>query len=79
VRRRFPSNVGPFSATAAAWIEGGNYLPNLQMHFGNREPIKILEHARASDWPNRDPFCRTALLEAQDESYTSMLSRRCRT
>jgi hypothetical protein len=26
-------NVGPFSATAAAWIEGGNYLPRLNPHF----------------------------------------------
>jgi hypothetical protein len=63
-------NVGPFSATAAAWIEGGNYLPRLNPFQGNREPIKILDQARAADWPDRDPIYRTALLEAQDESYT---------
>jgi hypothetical protein len=66
-------NVGPFSATAAAWIEGGNYLPSLPLTmgaFGAPQPLKILDQARAANWPDRDPIYRTALLEAQDESYT---------
>ena len=63
-------NVGPFSATAVAWMEGGEYLPSINpLPFTGKQPLKILEDARAADWPDRDPQYRVALLEAQDQSF----------
>ena len=64
-------NVGPFSATAAGWIEGGSHhgLPGgVAMHFG-RLPAPVAEHEPAAPGPaDRERHYSVAVLEAQRQA-----------
>jgi hypothetical protein len=69
--------VGPFSATAAAWIEGGShhYLPGgigLKSigKFGQQAP-PLLEDVTAAGPAGRDVTIRVAVIEAQYESMNA--------
>lgn len=70
-----PENVGPFSATAAGWIEGGthNYLPGglaLQMgDFGRNQQKLIDAHPKLP--AEREQHYSVAVLEAQYQSFQS--------
>jgi hypothetical protein len=64
-------NVGPFSATAAGWIEGGSHalLPGgtgLQLNqLNGPKPVRILEDASASGPAGREEKFHVALLEVR--------------
>ena len=65
-------NVGPFSATAAGWIEGGSHrmLPGGQgMGYLNKEHPPLIEDASAAARSQRGTTYVVAVLEAQDQSY----------
>lgn len=67
--------VGPFSATCAGWIEGGNhnYLPgSLAMHIG-REMPKLLEPQPALP-AQREERYRVAVLEMHCQSFLAHLA-----
>jgi hypothetical protein len=67
-------NVGPFSATAVAWIEGGSnaFLPGgTGMTLGSlsgRKPVPILEDLQPIGPANREAKYSVAVLEVQYES-----------
>src|SRR5205085_2414541 len=68
-------NVGPFSATAVGWIEGGVHhsLPGGVGvapfgEFGSRKPVPILEDLREPGPPQRERTYVVAVLEAQYRS-----------
>jgi hypothetical protein len=68
-------NTGPFSATCAAWIEGGSnhYLPGgVGMRLG-RAPIPILDAPREPGSEKRDRTYVVAVLEAQVQSVIPAL------
>jgi hypothetical protein len=64
-------NVGPFSKTAVAWIEGGSHalLPGgagiVLGQLGGRTPVPILEDASAIGPASRDESYRVAVLEVR--------------
>jgi hypothetical protein len=64
-------NVGPFSATAAGWIEGGSHalLPGgtgLQLNqLNGPKPVRILEDASTSGPAGREEKFHVALLEVR--------------
>jgi hypothetical protein len=68
-------NVGPFSATAAAWIEGGsnhNLPGGISMQFGTLgapASVRMIEDANAAGPANRDQKYSVAVLEVR---YGSM-------
>ena len=64
-------NVGPFSATAVAWIEGGShhFLPGGQFVTRNAPPL--LEDATAPGPAERDPTYSVAVLDAQYETLNA--------
>jgi hypothetical protein len=65
-------NVGPFSATAAGWIEGGSHrlLPGGQgMGYFNKPQPRLMEDASAGGSGQRNTTYVVAVLEAQDQSY----------
>jgi hypothetical protein len=68
-------NVGPFSATASAWIEGGSqeWLPGAQRalatgEFGRRTAPPLLEVATMIGPANREQAYSVAVLEAHFQS-----------
>jgi hypothetical protein len=68
-----PENVGPFSATAAGWIEGGThgYLPGgLSLQMGNfgRDQQKLIE-AEPKLPANREERYSVAVLEVYTQSF----------
>ncbi|HVT89365.1 MAG TPA: hypothetical protein VHD56_10970 [Tepidisphaeraceae bacterium] len=68
-------NVGPFSATAAAWTEGGSHahLPGgigIQFEQMNGpKPVREIEDARPTGPEGRSETYRVALLQVQIESF----------
>ena len=65
-------NVGPFSATAVAWIEGGThrFLPGgvgmgTLGSIGGREEVPVLDVERADGPAKRDEKYSVAVLEAK--------------
>ena len=70
-------NVGPFSATAVAWIEGGSHhhLPggvrtDLLGDFGARQPVQMLEDATMGPAHREQKFI-VAILDAQYQSLNA--------
>jgi hypothetical protein len=64
-------NVGPFSATAAGWIEGGSHhmLPGgTRIGTIGKQPVPMLEDVRASVSQKRERTYVVAVLEAQYQS-----------
>jgi hypothetical protein len=63
-------NVGPFSATAAAWIEGGtHHMLAPAIGWGNKQ-VPVTEHAPALPGPaGREESYSVAVLEAQYATY----------
>jgi hypothetical protein len=61
-------NVGPFSATAVAWIEGGSHHLLAPALPGNK-PVPVIEESPEARWEHRDRKYAVALLEAMDESF----------
>jgi len=69
-------NVGPFSATAEAWIEGGAmYRPQIEQgsFAGCPKPPRLLEDVNAAETTSapgqRDAIYRVLMLEAQVQSF----------
>jgi hypothetical protein len=65
-------NVGPFSATAVAWIEGGSqpHLPgSVMMRWGQR-PTPLLEDVGAAGPHQRDASISVAVLEVRYGTLT---------
>jgi hypothetical protein len=61
--------LGPFSATAVAWIEGGSHR-RLAPAFGlGRVPVPVLEDARPPGPEGRGANYRVAVIEAQFYGY----------
>jgi hypothetical protein len=72
--------VGPFSATAVAWIEGGSHqlLPGgtgLELgSLSGRKPVKLIEDASAPGPADRDVTYRVAVMEVQVQSMQPTLT-----
>ena len=65
-------NVGPFSATAAGWIEGGSHhgLPGDVATYFGKPATRLMEHEPAAPGPaERERHYSVAELEAQYETY----------
>jgi len=60
-------NVGPFSATAVGWIEGGTHHMRLAPALGGAKSVPLLEDAAAPGPVGRDPTYSVAVLDAQYE------------
>lgn len=60
-------NVGPFSATAVGWVEGGSHLPALSIQLDERKRLKLLDDPRAAR-EGRDQMVVVAVMEAQYHS-----------
>jgi hypothetical protein len=64
-------NFGPFSATAAAWVEGGHVSSPGQIFGTNRPPqTRLHVEANATDSNKLDATYTVALLEAHYQSFT---------
>jgi hypothetical protein len=62
-------NVGPFSATAVAWIEGGSTNLPGQALVNGFKPAPMLPDANGPERRERDAIYRVVMLEAQVQSF----------
>lgn len=61
-------NVGPFSRTAAGWVEGGS-MSQMGLDFNGNRNISQIELSESISQSGRDPAYRVAVLEMRYQSY----------